>query len=87
MRGLLHKHYGFEVCSEGDAFRLVFHSAADAVAYAVAAQQALLTARWPPELEQHFRSRTRYSTDTTSPEDLQTGLATACLGWPFFQKI
>lgn len=73
MRGLLARYFGFEVTTEGDAFQFVFHHAADAVAYAVAAQQALLTAKWPPKLEQHFRTRTRYATETSSAEDAQMG--------------
>jgi len=31
MRGLLGKHFGFEVTTEGDAFQFVFHHANDAV--------------------------------------------------------
>ena len=80
MRGLLGRYYGFEVTTEGDAFQFVFHHAADAVAYAVAAQQALLTAKWPGELEQHFRTRTRYATENSSVEDAQLGQTKPRLG-------
>ena len=45
------------------------------MAYALAAQQALLTAKWPPELEQHYRSRTRYAYDICSSEEAQLGQA------------
>ena len=58
-----------QVTTEGDAFQFVFHTPDDAVAYALAAQQALLTARWPPELEEHYRSRTRYVSERCSAED------------------
>ena len=80
MRGLLGRYYGFEVTTEGDAFQFSFHQAADAVAYAVAAQQALLTAKWPSELEQHFRTRTRYSSENSSVEDAQLGQTKTRLG-------
>lgn len=73
MRGLLGRYYGYEVTTEGDAFQFVFHHATDAVAYAVAAQQALLAAKWPSELQQHFRTRTRYCTENSSVEDAQLG--------------
>ena len=33
MRGLLGKHFGYEVTTEGDAFQFVFHLAIDAVRY------------------------------------------------------
>ena len=61
--------------TEGDAFQFVFHHPEDAVAYALAAQQALLTAKWPPELEQHYRSRTRYASDICSSEEAQLAQA------------
>lgn len=80
MRGLLSQYFGFEVTTEGDAFQFVFHHAADAVAYAIAAQQALLTAKWPPELEQHFRTRTRYVLEACSSEDAQLGNNASPLG-------
>ena len=65
--------------TEGDAFQFVFHHATDAVAYAVAAQQALLTAKWPLELENHYRTRSRGLNDPCSSEDAELG-NTACPG-------
>ena len=65
--------------TEGDAFQFVFHHATDAVAYAVAAQQALLTAKWPLELETHYRTRSRGLNDPCSSEDAELG-NTACPG-------
>ncbi|KAK9818038.1 hypothetical protein WJX72_006076 [[Myrmecia] bisecta] len=56
MRSQLTKFHGYEVTTEGDAFLLAFHEASDAVAWAVAVQQALLTAKWPTDLQYHPRS-------------------------------
>ena len=39
MRAGLRQHCGHEISTEGDAFMLAFHSASDAVAYAVSTQQ------------------------------------------------
>jgi predicted ATPase/class 3 adenylate cyclase len=41
------RHHGVEVSTEGDSFFVVFSSAADAVASAVAAQRALSVEPWP----------------------------------------
>lgn len=68
-----------QVTTEGDAFQFVFHNSVDAVAYAIAAQQALLTARWPAELEKHYRTRSRLSNDPCSSEDAELG-NTECKG-------
>ena len=70
-----------QVTTEGDAFQFVFHCATDAVAYAIAAQQALMTARWPPELEDHYRTRSRGLADSCSSEDAEMG-TTECPGRP-----
>lgn len=73
-----------QVTTEGDAFQFVFHSGKDAVAYAIAAQQALLTARWPGELESHYRTRSRYTNDPCSSEDAEIG-KTDCQGEAAFK--
>ena len=39
MRALLSKFSGYEVATEGDAFLMAFHDAADAVAWCTATQQ------------------------------------------------
>ncbi|KAK9825755.1 hypothetical protein WJX74_004637 [Apatococcus lobatus] len=51
MRSQLGKFGGYEVSTEGDAFVCAFHTAEAAVAWALNTQQALLQAKWPPELE------------------------------------
>jgi class 3 adenylate cyclase len=50
LQQLLEAHRGYESATEGDSFILAFHSPSDALAYAVAAQKALLEADWPQEL-------------------------------------
>lgn len=49
IRSAIAQFGGVEVSTEGDSFFVSFISAADAVAAAVASQQALQTALWPPE--------------------------------------
>ncbi|KAG2495324.1 hypothetical protein HYH03_006594 [Edaphochlamys debaryana] len=44
------EHRGYESATEGDSFILAFGSPVDAVAFCLAAQQALLEAPWPREL-------------------------------------
>lgn len=39
MRGHLREFFGFEVCTEGDAFQLAFHDPADAVKWCITVQQ------------------------------------------------
>ncbi|KAK9791166.1 hypothetical protein WJX73_003369 [Symbiochloris irregularis] len=56
LRSHLAEFNGHEVSTEGDAFLMVFHEPADAVGWALATQQALLTARWPNCLDNHHRS-------------------------------
>ena len=53
MRMLLSAHGGYESATEGDSFIVAFHAPEDAVAYAVAAQEALLVADWPERLLAH----------------------------------
>jgi class 3 adenylate cyclase len=53
-RGLLDKHSGYESATEGDSFILAFHSASDALAFALDAQQQLLVANWPKDLLDKF---------------------------------
>jgi class 3 adenylate cyclase len=50
LQQLLEAHRGYESATEGDSFILAFHSPSDALAYAVAAQKALLAAEWRQEL-------------------------------------
>ena len=47
LRGAFERHDGYEVDNEGDAFFVAFGRAADAVAAASEAQQALAHAEWP----------------------------------------
>jgi class 3 adenylate cyclase len=53
LQQLLEAHRGYESATEGDSFILAFHSPSDALAYAAAAQKALLKADWPQELLDH----------------------------------
>ena len=39
IRSLMAQHHGFEVCTEGDAFLVAFHTPEDACAWCVAVQQ------------------------------------------------
>ncbi|GFR40812.1 hypothetical protein Agub_g1432, partial [Astrephomene gubernaculifera] len=50
LRSLLGSYNGYESATEGDAFILSFYTTADAVAYALKAQAALLHQPWPLEL-------------------------------------
>jgi class 3 adenylate cyclase len=47
MRDILHKHNGYEVKTEGDAFMVAFQEAADGLSFALEAQQRLFDAAWP----------------------------------------
>ena len=42
MRSKLAEFYGFEVNTEGDSFLIAFHEPADAIAWAIAIQQACI---------------------------------------------
>ncbi|KAK9840224.1 hypothetical protein WJX74_005856 [Apatococcus lobatus] len=50
LRGLLPKHSGHEVYTEGDAFVLSFHDPLDGVRFVIDLQKELLKLAWPPEL-------------------------------------
>eukprot|EP01065_Artemidia_motanka_P043845 TRINITY_DN6148_c0_g4_i3.p1 TRINITY_DN6148_c0_g4~~TRINITY_DN6148_c0_g4_i3.p1 ORF type:complete len:746 (+),score=226.30 TRINITY_DN6148_c0_g4_i3:274-2511(+) len=50
MRRCAGQFNGYEVKIIGDAFMLAFDAAADAVAFALSAQESLATSEWPPEL-------------------------------------
>lgn len=48
-RTVWHAHHGHELGTEGDSFLVVFESAGDGVAAALAAQRALAVAHWPAD--------------------------------------
>eukprot|EP00929_Paragymnodinium_shiwhaense_P119592 TRINITY_DN9149_c0_g1_i1.p1 TRINITY_DN9149_c0_g1~~TRINITY_DN9149_c0_g1_i1.p1 ORF type:complete len:831 (-),score=127.93 TRINITY_DN9149_c0_g1_i1:443-2935(-) len=50
LRRLLAQRNGYEVTTEGDSFQIVFHTAADALAFCLDAQLELLCCRWSPEI-------------------------------------
>ncbi|DBA82772.1 TPA: hypothetical protein ACH3X1_007000 [Trebouxia sp. C0004] len=75
MRAKISHYNGYEVTTEGDAFILAFHDPADAVAWCMATQQALLTAPWPTELIGHHRSSIRTSTKVVSSAERAVHLA------------
>ena len=52
MRRELRRFYGYEVTTEGDAFIVAFHSATDAMKWAMAVQRGLMRLPWPAELLQ-----------------------------------
>ncbi len=43
-------HCGYEALTEGDSFTLAFHTPHAALAFCLAAQEALMRQDWPPEL-------------------------------------
>eukprot|EP00931_Biecheleriopsis_adriatica_P062113 TRINITY_DN373_c0_g1_i11.p1 TRINITY_DN373_c0_g1~~TRINITY_DN373_c0_g1_i11.p1 ORF type:complete len:1076 (-),score=233.82 TRINITY_DN373_c0_g1_i11:43-3270(-) len=53
IRQVLAKHSGYEVTTEGDAFQVAFHDAADAVAFCLDTQVELLRCEWPAEILLH----------------------------------
>ncbi|KAG2435240.1 hypothetical protein HXX76_007318 [Chlamydomonas incerta] len=53
IRQALAARKGYEAATEGDSFILSFKGPADAAAFCLYVQQALLTAPWPAELMQH----------------------------------
>jgi predicted ATPase/class 3 adenylate cyclase len=55
LRAAWREHRGYEVKTLGDAFMVVFGSASDAVAAAVAAQRELAAVAWPTELPVRVR--------------------------------
>ncbi|GIM12082.1 hypothetical protein Vretimale_15512 [Volvox reticuliferus] len=61
LRSLLQLHKGYESATEGDAFILSFFSAADAIAFALRAQAALLYQPWPEELFHQDPCRPQYA--------------------------
>ncbi|KAA6420956.1 MAG: adenylate cyclase [Trebouxia sp. A1-2] len=75
MRAKISHYNGYEVTTEGDAFILAFHDPADAVAWCMATQQALLTAPWPTELIGHHRSSIRTSTKVVDSAERAVHLA------------
>ncbi|KXZ46692.1 hypothetical protein GPECTOR_41g656 [Gonium pectorale] len=60
IRGLLVLHNGYESATEGDSFILAFHKPDRALAFALAAQDALLAAEWPSELTDSSYAATLY---------------------------
>eukprot|EP00163_Fabomonas_tropica_P003753 TRINITY_DN132_c0_g1_i4.p1 TRINITY_DN132_c0_g1~~TRINITY_DN132_c0_g1_i4.p1 ORF type:complete len:1373 (-),score=277.55 TRINITY_DN132_c0_g1_i4:119-4150(-) len=50
LRSLLHKHHGYEVSTEGDAFLVAFHDAKSCVQWALDVQEELLVQHWPAKL-------------------------------------
>jgi predicted ATPase/class 3 adenylate cyclase len=50
MRALLEEHRGYEVRTEGDAFKVAFGSPVDAVRWAMAVQRRLMELAWPAGL-------------------------------------
>eukprot|EP00892_Ulva_mutabilis_P004658 jgi/Ulvmu1/2564/UM014_0015.1 len=52
LRRMLRRCYGYEVTTERDAFIVAFHSATDAVEWAMAVQEGLMHVPWPEELLQ-----------------------------------
>jgi len=53
IRGLLAKHHGYEITTEGDAFQLAFHSAFGAVGFCLELQTELLNCSWPAAVLEH----------------------------------
>ncbi|KAK9791857.1 hypothetical protein WJX73_005571 [Symbiochloris irregularis] len=79
MRSNLRRFQGYEVSTEGDAFLLVFHDPADAIAYTIATQQALHAAPWPYKLEEQMKSC--ITLRNTSPSQRRNSVS-SCPGFP-----
>jgi len=52
MRRLMAENYGYEVTTEGDAFVICFHEAADALNFTLAMRHAMHTAKWEEDILQ-----------------------------------
>eukprot|EP00727_Mastigamoeba_balamuthi_P010557 m51a1_g6123 putative serine threonine kinase (2328) ;mRNA; r:161514-172572 len=50
MRAALHRHNGYEVMTQGDAFMILFQAAIDALRFCADAQRALVKLNWNPQL-------------------------------------
>jgi len=50
IRNAIHQSYGYEVLTEGDSFTIAFHSASDAVKFAMLVQEQMHNYRWDREL-------------------------------------
>uniref|UniRef100_A0A061RGM2 Adenylate cyclase n=2 Tax=Tetraselmis sp. GSL018 TaxID=582737 RepID=A0A061RGM2_9CHLO len=68
LRHLLQKVSGYEVATEGDSFKCAFHTAEDAVAWAVLVQINLHLAPWSPELEDGGHAILRSQPDWANPD-------------------
>ncbi|KXZ56031.1 hypothetical protein GPECTOR_2g1583 [Gonium pectorale] len=68
LRSLLAAHNGYESATEGDSFILSFYTAADAVAFALRAQAALMHQPWPPELGELELCRPKYAVERSAAE-------------------
>ncbi|EFJ46766.1 hypothetical protein VOLCADRAFT_92910 [Volvox carteri f. nagariensis] len=77
IRELLVKFGGYESATEGDSFILAFHRPNRALGFALAAQEALLTADWPAELlASPYAATLVVRRDTAAAEAVMACLAT-----------
>lgn len=68
---------GYESQTEGDSFIIAFHTADDAVHFALEVQTALLQEPWPPELLAHEKCRPVWLTRTCAHVPLELPYETA----------
>jgi class 3 adenylate cyclase len=80
LRALLDKHNGYESATEGDSFIIAFHSPAAAIAFAAAAQKALLTAAWPQQLLDSFEEAAAHDALVVCVPKPECSLAGLALG-------
>lgn len=50
IRSLITRHHGYEITTEGDAFKLAFHDTSDAVMFALDVQTAMMQQDWPEDI-------------------------------------
>eukprot|EP00232_Nephroselmis_pyriformis_P011527 CAMPEP_0182887662 /NCGR_PEP_ID=MMETSP0034_2-20130328/20960_1 /TAXON_ID=156128 /ORGANISM="Nephroselmis pyriformis, Strain CCMP717" /LENGTH=1250 /DNA_ID=CAMNT_0025021039 /DNA_START=158 /DNA_END=3907 /DNA_ORIENTATION=+ len=84
LRGSLKRFFGHELTTEGDSFRVAFHTALDAAAWCCYVQEELMSLDWPQELLDGGRGVLQHKPDWARPDSAtargRRGLITDALG-------